>query len=631
MIEGNDEEKSGNGPDEHTGESATRAAFAGEEPQARPQVERLKMTPWFDPGELLRTGVRTLISTIFGRHSDYRLIEALATGPEGEDFYDHTCEYKLSETGEYVSVKDRPRNPKEAIWIDYVADTGDGWNSTYTIAYHLAQPSLKLKLPGLKDEYETLRGEVLVFGGDQVYPDPANRGYANRLVYPYKTALPHTEAPHPHLYAIPGNHDWYDSLVAFTRLFCQGRWLGGWRTEQRRSYFALKLPHGWWLLGTDVQLGGDIDLPQLEYFKRVAACVGDEDRIILCNAEPHWIFSKIYKGYDAGINNESNLAFLERKVLRKNISVALSGDLHHYRRHAREDDSQKITAGGGGASLFPTHGPDVTELEGGFKLKACYPDMATSRKLCRRNLLFPLINKKFGIATGIFYLLTVWAVRAPIGETTAFGEALSITLATVLDRPFAGFWGLAMVAGFILFTDTHSKWYKLIAGSIHGLVHVLATFLIGWGAAYLTVSEMGLDSKPVLELALLAALVFAGGYLAGPLIMGIYLLVSLNLFKRHSIEAFSSLRIEDWKNFLRLKIEPDGTLTIYPVGIRRVARRWKDRAGGGAGPEVLPDDDEATAPELIEPPIVLKRTDGRPQKRSYIFSTDSPVQADMKT
>ncbi|MBD0259532.1 MAG: hypothetical protein ICV83_27750 [Cytophagales bacterium] len=47
------------------------------------------------------------------------------------------------------------------------------------------------------------------------------------------------------LFAIPGNHDWYDGLASFVKQFCQGRWVGGWRTTQTRSYFALALPHNW--------------------------------------------------------------------------------------------------------------------------------------------------------------------------------------------------------------------------------------------------------------------------------------------------------------------------------------------------------------------------------------------------
>jgi|SRR5262245_2753127 len=86
-----------------------------------------------------------------------------------------------------------------------------------------------------------------------------------------------------------------------------------------------------------------------------------------------------------------------------------------------------------------------------------------------------------------------------------------------------------------------------------------------------------------------------------------YLFVSLNLFGRHSNEAFSSLACEDYKNFLRLKIEPDGKLTIFPIDIRRVARRWKDRPEGAIGPELVPDDPKVTAPELIEEPIYIPK------------------------
>ena len=55
-------------------------------------------------------------------------------------------------------------------------------------------------------------------------------------------ALPYLEGAPPDMYALPGNHDWYDGLTSFMRLFCQGGWVGAWRTRQRRSYFAVKLP-----------------------------------------------------------------------------------------------------------------------------------------------------------------------------------------------------------------------------------------------------------------------------------------------------------------------------------------------------------------------------------------------------
>src|SRR6266516_2843004 len=46
--------------------------------------------------------------------------------------------------------------------------------------------------------------------------------------------------------------------------------------------------------GTDVQLDSDIDRPQVQYFEWVAAQMAEGDRVILCNAEPHWIYAGIY-------------------------------------------------------------------------------------------------------------------------------------------------------------------------------------------------------------------------------------------------------------------------------------------------------------------------------------------------
>jgi hypothetical protein len=81
-------------------------------------------------------------------------------------------------------------------------------------------------------------------GGDQVYPTPSTEGYEDRLKGPYIAALPCPPhgVPRPTLYALPGNHDWYDGLTAFLRLFVRVKTdnIGGWRTEQSRSYFAVE-------------------------------------------------------------------------------------------------------------------------------------------------------------------------------------------------------------------------------------------------------------------------------------------------------------------------------------------------------------------------------------------------------
>lgn len=557
------------------------------------------MVGWYDPGQLTTTGVEVLISTIFGKNADYRLIEALGAGEL------EMVDYTVDETG----------RPRSELWIDFIADTGDGWNPTYAIARTVGQPDLYVRVSSgsAEPEYRTCRGDILVFGGDEVYPTAGRDPYDQKLVRPFECALRETEPPHPDVYAIPGNHDWYDSLVAFSRLFCQGRWFAGWRTRQRRSYFALKLPHGWWLLGTDVQLESDLDYPQLEYFRAVAKQMQDDDRVILCNAEPHWIYAKIY-GKDDTDYHESTLAFLEQRVLNHpdldrtvTIPVFLSGDLHHYRRHATDDGGQKITAGGGGAFLHPTHGPDVGGLSGGYRLRASFPDTKTSRRLCWLNLGFLWRNPWFGAVPGFLYLLCAWTIMADFREESirSLGGIVRGVLSAVLGRPGGAFWILLIFFGFVLFTDVHSRLFRWIAGPVHGMAHLLATLALGWGSAYVCVVSLGLPFRSIPQLLISAVAIVVGGWIVGSVIMGLYLLISLNGFNAHLNEAFSSLAIPDWKNFLRLQITGDGTLTIYPIGIRRVPRRWREtRTPAGS---FDPDDPEATLPELIEGPIRVGR------------------------
>src|SRR5262249_24407066 len=234
-----------------------------------------------------------------------------------------------------------------------------------------------------------------------------------------------------------------------------------------------------------------------------------------------------------------------------------------------------------------------------------------SKALCWRNLLFLAINPTFGFLTAFLYLLTAWAVSADIGRLgfSQIGEAITTTLHEVVNKPDAGFWVIAMLLLFFLFTDTHSRLYRVFGGLVHGLAHLAAVFFIAWGAAYLFSQHFEPGSFAFVWRFALA--VAAGGWVAGSLILGIYLLVSLNVFQRHSDEAFASLRIQDFKQFLRLRFAADGSLTIFPIGILRVPRRWKEAPAGAGGPGLPPDGPRATAPPLIADPIPAGRTGGR--------------------
>jgi hypothetical protein len=627
-----------------------------------PEDERLPMVGWYHPPQLVQTGVEVAISTIFGRHSDHRLVEAMGSGEDKEEFFDYTYDYiYYDKDGKKVCETDTTK-PRDSIWIDYVGDVGDGWNSTYAIAYHLAETGRTFTYTdantGDKHQAETKRGDLLVFGGDEVYPTASREMYEARLLAPYQTALRYTFGTHPHVFAVPGNHDWYDSLVAFTRLFTSRPWFAGWRTRQTRSYFALKLPHNWWLLGTDVQLGSDIDAPQMKYFESLTRHMDDEEKksgepasIILCHAEPHWIRAAQYGGYDPNYN-ESNLKLLEKRLGKnKNVAVFIAGDLHHYRRHeeATDKSTQKITAGGGGAFLHPTHygilGKNLDEIvERGlvtdeqdpkgkpkdrlFKLKACFPPTKESQKITWRNLIFPYLkgnaSRTFGIVTAALYLLLTLTLVAHIDEFEKLslhaGTISGTAIHTALYSVPTLFLASITILGFIFFTDTHSTLYRIIMGGLHAIAHILAAFLVALVSVYFVATnstpggwrfvvpwwDSGFRFYLDARMLLASLLIMIGGFIIGSLVMGIYLLLSLNFFGRHGNEAFSVLGVEDWKNFIRLHINEKGDLTIYPIGIKRVPRKWKERKEG-TGPKLVADDPRATDPELIECPIVMKK------------------------
>ncbi len=306
---------------------------------------------WFDPLVLARTGLQVILSSVFERFADKREIEGAIDAPLID-----------------VSGSD------EDFWIDYISDTGDGFDATATMAWMLAKDQLDV------DGHTMPRGSLLVFGGDEVYPFASISEYENRLVGPYRAMFPHSDPPSPLVVAIPGNHDWYDGLTAFMHVFAQtrpeptrhdqtrpvqdpvtsvavestsGRWIGGWITAQRRSYFAVQLPNRWWLWGIDVQLDTYIDNAQLAYFGEMAKQLHEGDGVILCCARPTWVHCG-----KSDPEAYSVLDFFERTIIRPtgaNLRLTLTGDHHSYARYESDDGEHKLIAGGGGAFLDATH------------------------------------------------------------------------------------------------------------------------------------------------------------------------------------------------------------------------------------------------------------------------------------
>jgi hypothetical protein len=542
---------------------------------------RRAMVGWYDPRVLAHSAYQVAIANIFGRHSDTRLIEALASQPQNE------FDYSRAE-GDF--------------WFDYTADIGDGWNSTYAIADAIASPKLELANSDGSRE-QTAAGRVLVFGGDEVYPYPSRSEYDVRTETPYKLAL--AGRAHPDVFAIPGNHDWYDSLVAFSRIFCRPeRGFAGCVTHQTRSYFALRLPGNWWLLAIDLQLGADLDEPQVRYFQQVASRMDDAARLIFCVPEPRWILEDAYPAHPS-YEELSSTRFLEQKVFRRNARVYLTGDLHFYKRHENAEGVQKITSGGGGAFLHPTHAPATKNLRNGFEQRAVYPDEKTSARLAWRNFAFPLINPKSGWLYAFLYAMSAWLASASLdaADVIDLPTALGAAMNAAIRDPLNGMWLVTIVGAFIFFTDTHVRSWRILGGAFHAVLHLAAAFAVGWAALLLTVRGFDLAYGSILQLLLSGLITFILGGPVGAFILGVYLFVSIRIFGRHSNEAFSSLRIQDFKQWLRLRIDAGGALTIYAISIDRVPRRWRAELRNGEA-TMAADDARASAPRLIDKVVV---------------------------
>jgi hypothetical protein len=540
------------------------------------RVKRRSMVGWYDPRVLAHSAYKLVIANIFGRHSDTRLIEALASQPQNE--FDYSA-------------------AQGDFWFDYAADIGDGWNSTYAVADAIAQPELLLDDQG--KPVKTEAGRVLVFGGDEVYPYPTRSEYDVRTETPYSMAF--AGRAHPDVFAIPGNHDWYDSLVAFSRIFCRPeRGFAGCATRQTRSYFALKLPANWWLLAIDLQLGADLDEPQVQYFQKVASRMDDAARLIFCVPEPRWILEDAYPSHSS-YEELSSTRFLEEKVFKRKARVFLTGDLHFYKRHENAESIQKITSGGGGAFLHPTHAPATRQLTNGFVQRAAYPDEKTSKGLCWRNFLFPAINPKSGWLYAFLYAMSAWLASASLEAADVIDArtALAAAMNAAIRDPLNGMWLVSVVGGFIFFTDTHIRSWRILGGAFHAVAHLAAAFVVGWLALLLTLHVFELGYGTIPQLLLSGFITFIVGGPVGSFILGVYLFVSIRLFGRHGNEAFSSLRIQDFKQWLRLRIDAAGGLTIHAIGIDRVPRRWRTAQRNGKQ-TLEADDARATAPRLID-------------------------------
>ncbi|UII19335.1 metallophosphoesterase [Fulvivirga ligni] len=537
------------------------------------------MVNWYDLKQLAATGVKTVISGVFGNFADKREFQATSASDEKPfDFSDHK---------------------EDEFWFDYISDLGDGFNSTYTMAHLLAQDELHVH------NFVTKRGRVLIMGGDEVYPTPEKHEYDNRLKGPYFAAFPWRDDVDTRLFAIPGNHDWYDGLTNFMKVFCQERSIGNWKTQQKRSYFALKLPHNYWVFAVDIQLHADIDEPQLKYFCHISQHdVKKGDKIILCTAEPSWV----YKAWSMENTSDHRMQFfIESIILGKyknyygrqpddvQLAAILTGDMHHY-SHYKEESKEKshdchlITAGGGGSFTHPTHflkNYDDGQIKRSL-VSEPFPSKSQSKKLAWWNLAFPVYSPHMVALFAVLHLITTWFLVAfsqeqgnsfiqNLGMAESASEMCSLIGSNLIYNPSAVILNVVLLLGLTFFADTLTGkgQYNLIIGFIHGCVQVLHFYLVICLYACVVANHLDTEASGLVRL-LIGFLFTLGSGVTSAFVFGLYLLVSTLIIKNHPTEAFSSFRWEGYKNFLRIKITKDSA-TVYVVGVKKVPTNWKNK------------------------------------------------------
>ena len=158
---------------------------------------------------------------------------------------------------------------------------------------------------------------------------------------------------------------------------------------------------------------------------------------------------------------------------------------------------------------------------------------------------------------------------------------------------------LGVLGAMVRFAHDAGGFTRLLLGLVHSSLQLVSLAGVMIVSSRLT-STLGLEGAP----SLIAFLVLLGilGAGVGSLGLAAYLWVT-NCLGFHTNEAYAPLRVMDFKHFLRLHVDSEGGLTVFPVGVDRVCRRWKlAPSSAPEAPWLEPTDGDIEA-HLIEPPV----------------------------
>ncbi|GGU13641.1 metallophosphoesterase [Nocardioides albus] len=295
-----------------------------------------------------------------------------------------------------------------------IGDTGEQDPSQYVVAPALARAA--------RESSERERAGFVLVLSDVIYPSGNVNDYVDGFYKPYRSnRVPDLEAPldvrdkfslpeNVPVYAMPGNHDWYDGLYGFAHQFLYaadapptwpshllapsfddtlGRWCWirdrfgriMWRTPsepagraaparwgepapdgepapeaplQQAPYFVIETEHVD-LVCIDTGIDGAIDGPQYDWL----SSLGGEKPKILMTGKPLLVNGERRKGEVSGRPGETVYDVVAHR--RRRYVATVGGDTHNFQLYdpsspdSSRDGLWHIVSGGGGAYTHATH------------------------------------------------------------------------------------------------------------------------------------------------------------------------------------------------------------------------------------------------------------------------------------
>jgi hypothetical protein len=484
------------------------------------------------------------------------------------------------------------------VWIDFVADTGDDYDVSAAVGRMLfAEYALSGDQPRILP-----RGDLLLFGGDTAYPAASAREIERRLLRPWNRALRHRADGRPRvLLGIPGNHDWYDGLDGFGRLF--RRSATGDLTVQARN--ADGTGSGGAASGVDDPSGGraegaikrHLHIDELaeslhlaeEAIESLTALLRRETvrrvgRLTLAGytavqEASYWALA-LAPGLDLwGVDRQLRNADFRQRVFfahrraeaqpRKILFVApdpalaygepnepgvklleacglrlassrlfyLTADFHHYERHTVEE-SVHVVAGGGGAFL---HGTRIDQDPRAAPPDCVYPDRRTSLHLA--------MGMPLKLAAGAAGFL----------PHIMFGLLAAIELAVLRRGPVPGGLATAVLTLTAIFALSLAVHARLERPAATWAVSGLFGLILGLAPLGLRVIAPRVPWVPDF------AVVVVGHAFFGSLVLGVFLL-TLAFTGLERQQGFAALGHPGFRHFVRLCVHPGGRVEGFVIG-----------------------------------------------------------------